>query len=201
MALTLKAPAEKEVKSLLDLPPEIRIQIYTYLFEASRLSCDTPHLSLPHCGYSICTCLFPRHITTTCHQLRQETMPYLTTSTTLEVAGSLDKIIKMPLPYLSSITQVIVLDAKPFSLRPFQVEKLPALEILELRNITVWCKFYDETFLFSRHADQAMFDMALFNLKRIASSLLDLCCQPRTFNIHLCCQFVVNSLSDETIVS
>lgn len=185
----------------LNLPAEIRVQVYSALYRGSKLSCDTPHITLPPCEFSTCRCLFPWQLADTCRLLREETLSYLMASTTLEVAGSFEKLSKMPDRYLSSITRAVVLDAKPFSLRPFQLEQLPALQVLELRNVTVWCKFYDETFLFSKVADGAMFDMALFNLKRIGNSLLELCCKPRAFNIHLCCQFVVNSLSDETIVS
>lgn len=198
---TVMSIVEEGKFGFLTLPAEIRVQVYSALFRGSKLSCDTPHLTIPSCGYSICQCLFPWQLANTCKLLREETLSYLMASTTLEVAGSFEGISKMPDQYLSLITRAVVLDAKPFSLRPFQLERLPSLRVLELRNVTVWCKFYDETFLFSRLADEAMFDMALFNLKRIGNSLLELCCKPRSFNIHLCCQFVVNSLSDETIVS
>ena len=185
----------------LNLPAEIRVQIYSSLFQGSKLSCDTPHISIPSCGFSTCTCLFPRQLANTCQLLREESLSYLMASTTLEVAGTLEKIAKMPERYLSSITRAIVLDAKPFSLRPFQLELLPALQVLELRSITCWCKYYDEVFLFSKFADDTMVDMSLFNLRRIGANLHELCYSPRSFRIHLCCQFVVNSLSDETVVS
>ncbi|KAK5939419.1 hypothetical protein PMZ80_008723 [Knufia obscura] len=184
----------------LDLPTEIRVEVYSHLFEAAKLSCDTPHSTWPSCGYSVCSCLFPRHITNTCRQLRQESLPILMAATTVEVAGSLDKIVSMPECYLGAINRAVVLDAKLFSLRPFQLERLPALKVLELRNITIWCKFYDEVFLESPQADEAMIGMAYFNLSRIGKSLQELCHAPRPFKLHLCCQFVVNSLSDETVV-
>ncbi|KAK5085293.1 hypothetical protein LTR05_004574 [Lithohypha guttulata] len=105
----------------------------------------------------------------------------------------------MPEFYVGSISKAIVLDAKQFSLRPFQLEKLPALRILELRNITVWCMFYDEVFLQSPQADEAMYDMTMFNVKRMSATLHELCRSSRSFKIHLCAQFVMSSLSDETI--
>lgn len=198
---TNPVPNVPKVLGFLDLPLEVRLEVYSHLFEAAKLSCDTPHTTWPTCGYSICSCLFPRHIVSTCRQLREETLPFLMASTVVEVAGSFEKITRMPDHYLEAVNRAVVLDAKLFSTRPFQLEKLPALKILELRNITVWCKFYDEYFLNSPQADAAMYDMALFNLKRTGFSLIELCMTPRTFKIHLCCQFVINSLSDETIVS
>lgn len=67
--------------------------------------------------------------------------------------------------------------------------------------MTVWCKFYDEAHLESPQADEAMYGMAMFNLKRTSPALIQWILTPRRFKIHVCCQFVVNSLSDETIVS
>lgn len=125
----------------------------------------------------------------------------LLSATTIQVAGSFSDVLTMPGSYLECVNAAVVLDAKLFSLRPFQMEHLPNLKVLELRNITVWCKFYDEVFLESPAADAAMYGMALFNLQRTGKSLLDLCEAPRSFAVRLCCQFVVNSLSDETVVS
>jgi hypothetical protein len=45
-----------------------------------------------------------------------------------------------------------------------------------------------------------MFDLAMFNLNRISSLLTILCNEPRSFQILLCCQYVVSSLRHETIV-
>lgn len=187
--------------SFLDLPTEIRLEIYQYLFDSSKLSCQTPHVTYPACGFKVCTCLFPDQITKASRQLRDETLPILLGATTLQVAGSFDNMLTMPPSHLESVTSAVVLDAKLFSLRPFQLEFLPNLKLLELRNITVWCKFYDEIFLESSMADAVMYDMALFNLQRTGKSLRELCEGARPFTVHLCCQFVVNSLSDETIVS
>lgn len=122
-------------------------------------------------------------------------------ATTIEVAGTFGSIHGLPASHLKFVTTAVVLDAKLFSLRPFQLECLPNLQVLELRNITVWCKFYDEVFLETSAADEVMYGMAMFNLQRISRSLLGLCDASRSFAVRLCCQFVVNSLSDETIVS
>jgi hypothetical protein len=185
----------------LDLPTEVRLEIYRHLFDSSKLSCQTPHATYPACGYKICTCLFPHEITKASRQLRSETLRMLLSATTLQVAGSFASMLTMPDSYLEFVNAAVVLDAKLFSLRPFQLEHLSSLKVLELRNITVWCKFYDEVFLESPAADDAMYGMALFNLQRTGRSLLQLCEGVRPFAVRLCCQFVVNSLSDETIVS
>lgn len=200
-ALTTTLVAESVGASLLDLPAELRAEIYQHLFGSSKISCQTPHATWPACGFKVCTCFFPDQITKVSRQLRYETLPMLLAATTLQVAGSFDQVLTMPLSHLDSVTSAVVLDAKLFSLRPFQLEYMPNLRLLELRNITVWCKFYDEIFLESPTADEVMYSMALFNLQRTGRSLRDLCEGLRPFAIHLCCQFVVNSLSDETIVS
>lgn len=199
--LTTTLVEEKIGLGFLDLPTEIRFEVYSHLFEAAKLSCGIPHVTWPSCGYSVCSCLFPRDIASTCRQLREECLPVLMAATTVEVAGSFDKVLTMPRYYVEAVHHAVVLDAKLFSLRPFQLERLPALKILELRNITIWCKFYDEVYLESPQADEAMIGMAYFNLTRTRKSLRDLCNAPRPFKLHLCCQFVVNSLNDETVVS
>lgn len=128
----------------LDLPVEVRLTIYGYLFDTSKLSCGIPHTSWPACNFSICSCLFPYHIVRTCRQLRDEAFSMLMAATTVEVAGGFDKIFNMPKPYTVAVTRAVVLDAKQFAMRPFQFQRLPNLKVLEIRNLTVWCKFYDE---------------------------------------------------------
>jgi len=198
--MTTTLVGEKVPFGFLDLPTEIRYEVYSQLFADAKLAYDAPHATLPSCGDSVCSCLFPRQIVDTCRQLRQESLPILMAATTVEVAGSFDKVVTMPPCYLGAINRAVVLDAKLFSQRPFQLERLPALRVLELRNITIWCKFYDEVFLESPQADEAMIGMAYFNLNRIGKSLVALCHVERAFKLLLCCQFVVNSLSDETVV-
>ena len=78
---------------------------------------------------------------------------------------------------------------------------LPSLEVLEIRNIDVWCRYFDEVYLESEKADGTMVDLAFFNLGRIGRGLKELVVGERRFKVVLCCQFVINSLSDETIVS
>jgi len=198
---TLPQLEERSAISFLDLPLEIRSEVYSHLFDSAKLSCDTPHATWPTCGFAICSCSFPHQLAQTCRQLRYEALPTLLSATTIEVAGSFDRVIQMPNSHLNGITRAVVLDAKLFSLRPIELNKLSNLKVLELRNVTVWCKFYDEAHLESPQADEAMYGMAMFNLKRISPMLMQWAMMSKSFKVHVCCQFVVNSLSDETIVS
>lgn len=198
------APTSK--LGFLDLPPEIRLQIYNQLFLSPKLSCELPHRddhpNWATCKYTICTCNFPRHLTSTCRQIRHEALPLLIANTTVELATCFTRFQSlMHTTYLSQLQHAIVLKPKEFSMVPFDPAKLPALKTLELRNITVWCKFYDEYFLESPLADAPMMGMAEFNLNRISPALVALCRMVRSFKIFLTCHYVVNSLQDETVVS
>jgi hypothetical protein len=124
----------------LDLPTEIRIEVYQHLFEAARLSIEAAHVTSQHCGFNICSCAFPWHIINTCRRLRQEALPYLLAATTLTVSSTLTRANLIPAAYLSAIPRAVVLDAKAFSAEPFQLERFVSLRTLELRNITIWCK-------------------------------------------------------------
>lgn len=184
----------------LHLPYEIRTEVYSYLFEAAQLSIEAVHATSPHCGYTICSCAFPWHISHTCRQLRAEALPYLLAATTLEVSSSLVKATIIPPPYLSAIPRAVVLDAKAFSSQPFKLDSFNSLKTLELRNITIWCKYHDEAYFESKEGDESMFGLAMFNLNRISNLLTALCDEvERDFKILLCCQYVVNSLTHETI--
>lgn len=189
---------------LLALPMEIRIQIYQFLFASALISIDPPHLYCPHiplCGFTICSCSFPWQIVNTCRQLRYEALPYLLAATTLEVSTTLDRAIVLPRIYLRGVSRAVVLNAKAFFSRPLQFELFHSLRVLELRNITVWCKYHDKEYLESEAGSESMFGLAMFNLHRTNSDWTLLRNQPkRPFNIHLCCQYVVSSLTDETIV-
>lgn len=204
MTTLIGTPTSK--RSFLDLPPEIRFEIYKQLFLSPKLSCELPHRdnhpNWATCKYTICTCNFPRHLTSTSRQIRHEALPLLLANTTVEVATCFTRFKSlMPPTYLSQLQHAVVLKPKEFSKVPFELAKLPALKTLELRNITVWCKFYDEYFLESPQADAPMMGMAEFNLNRISPVLVALCRMERTFRILLTCHYVVNSLQDETIVS
>lgn len=112
------------------------------------------------------------------------------------------KAAKIPSPYLSAIPKAVVLDAKAFSNMPFQLDLFHGLRFLELRNITIWCKYHDEAYLQSEEGDESMYGLAMFNLSRISNVLVELCMRSdRTFEIRLLCQYVVSSFTQQTIVS
>ena len=49
-------------RSFLELPTEVRIEVYQHLFTSSILSIEPTYPSIPHCRYSICSCSFQWHI-------------------------------------------------------------------------------------------------------------------------------------------
>ena len=196
-----EAASPSPILSFLDFPAEVRELIYSYLFSSCQLSIQSSHPTSPHCGFSICSCEFPWHITNTCRQLRREATPYLLASAKLEVYSSLQLAAKLPNFWLASIPHAVILDAKSFSTFPIRLERFKSLQTLELRNITIWCQFHEESFLETDEANKSMHVLAMYNLRRISPRLLDLCNNSsRRFNILLCCQFVGSSQRQETIV-
>lgn len=187
---------------ILDLPAEVRVVIYRHLFEAAQLSLGgAGHPNTPHCGFAVCSCAFPWHILRTCRQLRWEALPYLLPATTLQVAGTLDKVNRLPSSYLSAIPRAIILNAEAFSKMPLFLDHIQGLKILEIRNMTIWCRYHEGTYLESPAADDSMVDLAMFNLNRISGHLGRLCAEStRTLRVFLRCQYVVSSMTDETIV-
>jgi hypothetical protein len=185
---------------LLALPGEVRLEVYRYLFEGAQLAVESTHPAGSPCGFTICSCFFPWHILQTCKKLRSEALPYLLASTSLEVSSTMVKATKIPSAYLSIIPKAVVLDAKAFSNMPLQLHLFSSLRSLELRNITIWCKYHDEAYLQSEEGDESMFGLAMFNLSRISNSLAELCLVTRQFSIRLHCQFVVSSFTQQTIV-
>jgi len=187
---------------LLDLPTEIRVAIYQYLFLAAQLSVGAAHLANVPCGFSICSCDFPWHITRTCRQLRDEATPYLLASSTLQLSSRLEKTRLFPTIYLETIPRAVVLDAKSFSNQLVLLAQMHGLRALELRNITVWCQYLDEAYFETEDGAECMYTLAMFNLKRISNVLTSLCNgDRRLFKVLVCCQFVVQSGTQETIVS
>lgn len=185
---------------LLAVPGEIRLEVYRYLFDGAQLSIESAHPTGSPCGFTICSCAFPWHILRTCKKLRSEALPYLLAATTLEVASTMVKAANIPSSYLSAIPRAVVLDAKAFTNTPFQLDVFTSLKLLELRNITIWCKYHDEAYLESEEGDESMYGLAMFNLSRISNLLVELCTGlDRPFGIRLCCQYVVSSLTHETI--
>ena len=199
MAATLRTPV---ACPLLAVPIEVRLGVYQYLFDGALLCTNSGRSSGSSCGHTVCSCAFPWQILGTCKQLRSEGLPYLLAATTLEFSSTMVNMAKIPSSYLSIIPKAIVLDAKAFSKLPLQLELLKELKVLELRNITIWCKYHDETYLDSEDGNESMYELAMFNLGRTSTSLVELCMRPgRTFSMRLCCQYVVSSLQNATIVS
>jgi len=133
--------------------------------------------------------------------LREEATPHLPAAITLQVNGTLENLKRLPSKYVPSIERALVMNTESVSKAPLQLDMLSALKTLELRNITVWCKYHDEAYLQSQEGDECMIALALFNLGRISSRFTVLLTDTtRPYNILLCCQFVVSSMTDETIV-
>jgi hypothetical protein len=78
----------------------------------------------------------------------------------------------------------------------------PGLQVLELRNITVWCKYHAESFFLDDELSSSiMHDLALYSINRISPSLTKLVeDKQRAYRVRLFCQFVVSSASYDTIV-
>jgi hypothetical protein len=186
---------------ILALPAEVRIEIYRHLFEAAEISIDGSNAKCLQCAVSICSCAFPWRVINACQQLRGEALPYLMSATTLQISGTLEGAARLPTKYVSTIPRAVILDPSTFSKSTTHLEQFHNLRILELRNITIWCKYHDEAYLESPAADECMIGLALFNLNRISAQLTRLCTnKARAFEILLCCQYVASSLSDKTIV-
>jgi len=185
---------------LLNLPSEIRIEIYRNLFDAAELSLDGGHPESIHCGSSICSCSFPWRILGTCQQLRNEATPYLLSATTLQICSTAKNIQRLPPTYVEAIPRAVILNVEAVSKKQLQLDHFPSLKTLELRNITVWCKYHEESYLESPAGDECMIGLAMFNLNRISPHLTRLCTNmQRSFKILLCCQYVASSTTDETL--
>lgn len=123
-------------------------------------------------------------------------------ATTLQICQPLDEAVPIPPWYLENIPRLVVSDAKAFSRQPFKSERLPALQVLELRNITIWCKYHPESFFLEGElGSSTMYGLALYNINRISPVLMKMIHdKDRTYRIRLLCQFVVSSASHDTIV-
>jgi hypothetical protein len=186
---------------LLELPMEIRVEIYQHLFKSARLSIEPVHPSVSHCRYSVCSCRFPWHIINTCHQFRQEALGYLLAATTLQIANVPTKAKLLPPAFLSAIPRAVIMSVESYSKSPLDLRSFGSLRKLELRNIAVWCQYHDEEYLCSEDGDEVMFNLAMFNLKRNSVHLHQLCNdQDRLFNILLHCRYVVSSVKHKTLV-
>ena len=188
--------------SLLEVPLEIRVEIYQHLFNSAQLAIEPVYPSVPHCRFSICSCLFPWQIVNTCHQLRQEALGYLLAATTLQVASLPKKAELLPPVFLDTIPRIMIMNVGSYLKSPLDFGLFRSLQTLELHNIAVWCQYHDEEYLCGEDGNEIMFDLAMFNLKRNSLHLHQLCNkQDRLFNILLYCRYVVASVKQETLVS
>ena len=208
----------------LDLPYEIRFEIYRHLFQNARLSLTNkypvaatsqlnaiiPPEVLLQASVSVplqrrYKSSYPFQLLCTNRTIFDEAVQYLSQSSTIEISEALDfAVSQLPYYYLQHSPHLIVLDAYKFSRAPFNCSvPFPSLQILELRNIVIWCKFHQEAFLSSQEGEPVMISLAMFNLNRIAPCLTDLCERKeseRNFEIRLDCHFVVQSDQNDTIV-
>ena len=187
----------------LDLPAEVRIEIYQHLFEAAQIIVSaTQPIALPFAPI-VCSGGFQRHVLNTCWTIRNEALSYLMAATTLHICQPLDDAIPIPPYYLQNIPRLLVSDVKAFSRQPFNADHLPGLQVLELHKVTIWCRYYAESFfLKDKLGSSIMYNLALYNINRISPSLTKLVeDKQRAYRIRLFCQFVVSSVSHDTMVS
>jgi hypothetical protein len=186
----------------LDLPAEIRIEIYQHLFRAAQIIVPATQLLAPQIQSLVCSSGFQRHVLNTCWTIRNEALSYLMAATTLQICQPLDEAVPIPPYYLDNIPRLVVSDAKAFSRQPFKPDRLPGLQVLELRNITIWCKYHSESFFLEGElGSSTMYDLALYNINRISPTLTKMIHEKqRAYKVRLFCQFVVSSASHDTIV-
>ncbi|KIV86799.1 hypothetical protein PV11_02387 [Exophiala sideris] len=175
---------------MLELPAEIRVAIYRHLFANAQLFLQG-RSKFFHCGPKLCSCDFPWQILGTCWRLRHEAMPYLLLATTIRFASTLENADRLPQSYLSAIPQAVCrIDA--VGKLPLRLDMFRGLKVLELRDLVIWCKYYNPAYLENPAADEGMIDRAVFNLKRSGVNLSELDGQ-RSFKVLLHCQFVTSS--------
>ncbi|KAI1624005.1 hypothetical protein EDD37DRAFT_393427 [Exophiala viscosa] len=185
---------------ILELPAEIRIEIYRHLFADAQLFLQGK-AKFFHCGPELCSCDFPWQILGTCRRLRQDALPYLLAATTLRFASTLENADRLPQNYLAAISQAVICRVDAIGSGPLQLERFRGLKVLEVRDLVIWCKYYDQAYLETPTADEGMIGLALFNLKRSTLNLT-ICYfdTQRVFKILLHCHFVTSS-SSKSIVS
>jgi hypothetical protein len=186
----------------LDLPAEIRIEIYRHLFTAAQIVVPATQLVATPLSPIVCSGGFQRHFLSTCWTIRNEALAYLIAATTLQICQPLDEAVPIPPHYLENIPRLVVSDPKAFSRQPFNPDRLPGLQVLELRNIPVWCKYHPESFFLEGDCGSTtMYDLAMYNVNRISPALTKMIHEKqRAYRVRLFCQFVVSSASHGTIV-
>jgi hypothetical protein len=184
----------------LDIPAEVRVEIYHHLFADAYLSLEPAFPTVSHCGSSICRCHFPFGLVFSCRQLHREASSYLLASTTLRMSSS-RKFSLLPQSYLSAFPRLSVMNVGQCLKTPLDFSLFTALETLELHNITIWCRYHSANDLRGDKGDEIIFDLALFNVKRHGVQLATLCAsRERTFAVLLFCRFVISSAHQETLV-
>jgi hypothetical protein len=191
-------------RSLTDLPAEVRVLIYHYLFHSAELSVEPAFPAVSHCNRSFCVCRFPYALINTCRLLRTEATSYLLRSTTLHLSSTSNKVTLLPSSYVAGIGKAVIMNVGHYLRQPLDFTKFSALKVLELRNIAVWCRYHEDDDFEGEAGHELMMTLATFNIKRHSASLAALCeCTQRPFKIILCCRFVISSFRQrqETLVS
>jgi hypothetical protein len=186
---------------LLDLPAEVRIEVYSHLFRGSTLSVEPAFPAVSHCGFTICPCQFHRAILDTCRQLRREAFSYLLASTTLQLATTSHKLDLFPPQFIPNIPRIVILNVGQFLKRPLNFDEFRGLRVLELHNIAIWCRYHEEADFSGDDGAMLMLNLAIFNVKRHGAALALLCADiQRSFKILLFCRFVISSACQQTLV-
>lgn len=198
----MAAPSEVAPIGFLDLPAEIRIEIYRHLFNAAEIIIPATQVVAPPLSPIVCSGGFQRHVLNTCWAIRNEALSYLIAATTLQICQPLDEAVPIPPYYLENIPRLVVSYAKAFSRQPFRPDHLPGLQVLELRDIPIWCKYHSESFFLEDElGSSTMYDLALYNINRMSPALTKIIHEKeRAYRVRLQCQFVVSSASHDTIV-
>ena len=182
---------------ILELPAEIRVEIYRHLFANAQLFLQGK-AKFFHCGPELCSCDFPWQILGTCRKLRQDALPYLLTARTLRFASTLENAERLPQTYVSAIPQAVICLA--VGKLPLQLFMFRSLKVLEVRDLVVWCNYHDQAYLETPAADGVIIDLVVFNLKRSGVDLNGpFFFTQRKFKILLHCQFVTSSSQQNTV--
>lgn len=172
---------------LLELPAEVRIEIYRLLFGKPQLFLEGES-RLFHCGSELCSCEFPWQIMGTCRDLQNEALPFLLSATTLHIVTTLENADRLPRSYFSQIPRVVICKAASIPQTPHCLDLFAGLKVLEVRNMIV-CTHHIRGFWERPLTEEVMVQRALSELKRLNSLLYEFCVDvPRPFRVLLYCQ-------------
>lgn len=122
------ADSELPPLGFLDLPAEIRIEIYQHLFRSALIVASATQLVAPPIPSIICSGGFQRHVLSTCWTIRNEAHSYLMAATTLQIRQPLDDAVPIPPYHPENIPRLVVSDAKAFSRQPFKPDRFLNVE-------------------------------------------------------------------------